>query len=134
MQMSDERTGGASTIYLIAFLDDASRFIMHYRLIAGKRSETCAAVLADTFQAWAPPCAVGSNNGREFTDVAFTSLLHQYGVATWRTTPDTPQQKGKMERFWRALDNAREIWTGPLNPNEISSNVNLSISSLEYSD
>jgi hypothetical protein len=33
MQTFDERTGGASTIDLIAFLDDASRFIMHYRLI-----------------------------------------------------------------------------------------------------
>jgi hypothetical protein len=54
MQIFDERTGGTSTMYLIAFLDDASRFIMQYRLITDKRSETCAAVLADAFQVWAP--------------------------------------------------------------------------------
>jgi hypothetical protein len=54
MQTFDEKTGGASKIYLIAFPDDASRFIMQYRLIADKRSETCAAVLADAFQVWAP--------------------------------------------------------------------------------
>jgi transposase InsO family protein len=28
-------------------------------------------------------------------------------VIHWRTTPYTPEQNGKMERFWRALDNAR---------------------------
>jgi putative transposase len=90
----------------MAFLDDASRFIMHYRFIADKRSETCAAVLADVFQVWARPCVLGSDNGGEFTGAAFTGLLHQYGVTTWRTTPYTPQQNGKMERFWRTLDNA----------------------------
>jgi hypothetical protein len=67
MQISDERTGGASTIDLLAFLDDASRFIMHYRLIAHKRSEMCAAVLADAFQVWAPSGVLGSDNGGEFT-------------------------------------------------------------------
>jgi transposase InsO family protein len=29
------------------------------------------------------------------------------GVTTWRTTPYPPQQNGKMERFWRTLDNPR---------------------------
>jgi hypothetical protein len=46
----DEETGGLRTIYLIAFLDDASRYIMHHRLIADKRSETCAAVLSEALQ------------------------------------------------------------------------------------
>jgi hypothetical protein len=41
-------------IYLRAFLDDASRFIMHHRLIRDKRSDICAAVLADVFQLRAP--------------------------------------------------------------------------------
>jgi transposase InsO family protein len=107
MQMFDERTGGAFTIYHIAFLDDASGIIMHYRLIADKRSETCAAVLADAFQVWAPPCVLGSDNGGDFTSAAFTNLLSQYSVTPWRTTPYTPQPNGKMERFWRTLDNAR---------------------------
>jgi transposase InsO family protein len=90
--MFDERPGGASTIYLIAFLDDTSRFIVPYHVIADKGSEMCAAVLPDTLQVWAPPCVLGSDNGGEFTGAVFTSLLHQYGVRTWRTTPYTPQQ------------------------------------------
>jgi transposase InsO family protein len=80
---------------------------MHYRLIADKRSETCAAVLADALKVCAPPCVLGSDSGGEFTGAAFTSLLHQYGVTTGRTTPYTPQQNGKIERFWRTFDNAR---------------------------
>jgi transposase InsO family protein len=95
MQMVDERTGGTSTIYFIAFLDDAPRFIMHYRLIADTGSETYAAVLADTFQVWALPWVRGSDNGGELTGAALTSFLRQYGVTPWRTTRYTPQQNGK---------------------------------------
>jgi transposase InsO family protein len=108
MQILDQRTGGASMIHLIAFLDDASRFIMHYRLIPDKRSEKCAAVLADALQMWAPPCLLGSDNGGEFRGAAFTSLLRQYGATAWRTAPSMPQQNGKMERFWQTLDKARD--------------------------
>jgi transposase InsO family protein len=80
---------------------------MHYRLIHDKRSDTCAAVLAEAFELWAPPCVLGSDNGGEFTGAAFTSVLQQFGVFHWRTTPDTPEQNGKMERFWGTLESAR---------------------------
>jgi hypothetical protein len=49
----DEQTGGLRTIYLIAFLDDASRYIMHHPLIADRKTETCAAVLSEAPQLWA---------------------------------------------------------------------------------
>jgi transposase InsO family protein len=76
---------------------------MHHRLIADKRSETRARVLADAFQMWAPPCVLGTDNGGVFTGAAFASLLRQHGVRTWRTTRYTPQQNGNMERFWLLL-------------------------------
>jgi hypothetical protein len=41
IQVPDDATGGTRIIYLIAFLDDASRFIMQHRLVRDKRSATC---------------------------------------------------------------------------------------------
>jgi transposase InsO family protein len=107
LQLPGKITGGAGIFYLIAFLDDASRYIMHHRLIPDKRVDTCAAVLAETFQMRAPPCVLGTDNGGEFTGEAFTSGLRQHGVTPWRTKPYTPEQNGKMERFWRSLEHAR---------------------------
>jgi transposase InsO family protein len=37
----------------------------------------------------------------------FLTVLNQYVVIHWRTTPHTPEQNGKRERFWRTLDKAR---------------------------
>jgi hypothetical protein len=37
-----EETGGKRIVYLMAFLDDTSRFILHHRLIFNKMAGTCA--------------------------------------------------------------------------------------------
>jgi hypothetical protein len=50
IHVRDEATGGTSTGYVISFLDDASRFIMHYHAIHDKRSDTYAPVLAEAFE------------------------------------------------------------------------------------
>jgi transposase InsO family protein len=99
LHIPEEFTGGTRISYLLAVLNDASRFIMHHRLMPDKIADPCAAVLAETFLIWAPPCVFGTDNGGEFTGEAFTSVLGQHGVAPWRTRPYTPEQKGKMERF-----------------------------------
>jgi transposase InsO family protein len=108
IQRRDEATGGTPTIYVLAFLDDPSRFIMHYHPMPGKRSDTCAAVLAEAFEMWAVPCVLGSDNGGEFTGAAFASILQQYGVSHWRTGPARRKQNGKMERFSGSLESARK--------------------------
>jgi transposase InsO family protein len=46
----------------------------------------------------------GSDNGTEFIGGSFSDILIQYGVTQWRTTPQTLEQIGKMERFWRTID------------------------------
>jgi transposase InsO family protein len=105
--MPDDATGGIRIIYLIAFLDDAVRFIVHHRLVLGKRSDTCAAVLAETFPMWDSPCLLGSDNGGEFTGDAFTSLLGEYGVTPWTTALHTPEQNAKIERLWETIECSR---------------------------
>jgi hypothetical protein len=55
----DGQTLARRTMYLIAFLDDASRSIIHHRLIADKKSETCCAVLLEALQLWGSPLRPG---------------------------------------------------------------------------
>jgi transposase InsO family protein len=105
LHVPDETTGGTRILYLIAFLDDASRFIMHRRLIPDKRADTCVAVLAETFQMWNPLCVLGTDNGTQFTGEALTNVRRQHGVTRWR--PYTPEQNRKMEHLWRTLERAR---------------------------
>jgi transposase InsO family protein len=107
IQVTDDRATGIYTLYLIAFIDDASRFIIQHRLRSDKQSATCARVLAEAFQTAVPPCVLGSDNGGEFIGDTFSSVLAEFGVFYWWTQPHTPEQNGKMERFWRTLQNAR---------------------------
>jgi hypothetical protein len=65
----DEETDGRRIVYLIAFLDDASRFTMHHRLIFNKTAEICSAILLEALELWGPPCVLGSDNGREFVGI-----------------------------------------------------------------
>jgi hypothetical protein len=104
----DETTGSIRIIDLIAFFDGASRFIMHDRLLPDERADTCSAALSETFQISAPPCALGRDNGDEFTGEAFTSLFREHGLRQWRTTRYTPEQNGKTERFWATLEHCRQ--------------------------
>jgi transposase InsO family protein len=85
IQVTDDRATGTDTLYLIAFIDDASRFIIQHRLLSDKKSATCACVLAEAFQSAAPPCVLGSENGGEFIGGAFSSVLAEFGVFQWRT-------------------------------------------------
>jgi transposase InsO family protein len=105
--ITNSETGVMHLVYLIAFLDDASRFIMHHRLIPEKTAETCAGVLLETLQSWGPPCVLGSDNGGEFVGKKCVGVLEENRISRWNTKPHTPQQNGKMERFWTTIEKCR---------------------------
>jgi transposase InsO family protein len=107
IQVTDELATGIYTLCLIAFIDDASRFIIQHRLLSDKKSATCARVLAEAFQSAASPCVLGSDNRGDLIGDAFSSVLDEFGIFHWRTQRHTPEQNRKMERFWPALENAR---------------------------
>jgi transposase InsO family protein len=90
-------------IYAIAFIDDASRYIMGAALLFDKTSLTCAAVLRGILEQGHVPVILGSDNGGEFRGAAFTRLLSEYHIRPWYGKPYTPQQNGKIERFWSTL-------------------------------
>jgi transposase InsO family protein len=102
---------------MIAFMDDATRFIVGWALIPDKTAATCAGVLAGILGTDIRPCVLGSDNGGEFKGDIFLHLLEQAGIATWYTRPCTPQQNGKIERFWQTMEHTTKDTS---DPNQIS--------------
>lgn len=98
---------GQYRVYVIAFLDDHSRFIVGWGL---HRFQTTAHVL-EVFRAalekHGAPKEVLSDNGRQYYTwrgkSQFTVFLTKLGIRHIRSRPYHPQTLGKVESFWRNL-------------------------------
>ena len=81
--------------YLIAFIDDRSRKIIHFEILDEKTSIKAMNALAAAFQKESPPKTMIMNNVTEFRG-PFEGLLKKHNVEIRRTLPYTPQQNGKI--------------------------------------
>jgi transposase InsO family protein len=98
---------GGRYAYVIAFMDDYSRFIVGADLF---RSPTAQAVIevyrvaAGEFQ---PPKEMLTDNGRQYTSWRGTSRfeaeLQKDRVAHFKSRPQHPMTLGKVERFWSTI-------------------------------
>jgi len=98
---------GGRYAYLIAFLDDYSRFVVGADLF---RSPTAAAVIEVYRVAigeYQPPKEMLTDNGRQYTSWRGTSRfeaeLKKDRVAHFKSRPHHPMTLGKVERFWSTL-------------------------------
>lgn len=94
-------------VYLVAFLDDYSRFMVGHALSAG----ASGAFVRDAFEAAVAnhglPEEVLTDNGPQYVTwrgkSAFKKLLERRGVKHRVARPRRPQTLGKVERFWKTL-------------------------------
>ena len=98
---------GGKYAYLIAFLDDYSRFLTAADLF---RSPTAAAVIEVYRQGvgeFQPPKEMLTDNGRQYTTWRGTSRfeaeLKKDRVAHFKSRPHHPMTLGKIERFWATI-------------------------------
>ncbi|MBA3298110.1 MAG: IS481 family transposase [Acidobacteria bacterium] len=94
-------------VYLVAFQDDHSRFIVSYGLYASQSSALVLEVLRAGIDAYGPPEEVLTDNGSQYITwrgkSAFTKELERRGVRQIVAKPRHPQTLGKIERFWGTL-------------------------------
>jgi putative transposase len=89
---------------LIAFLDDASRMIMGFRFLPNKSSQLTSEALKEVIRdAGCAPYCLWSDCGGEFKK-KFLAVMKEFGIADKHTTPYTPEQNGKIERWWPTSD------------------------------
>jgi transposase InsO family protein len=94
-------------VYLVAFMDDHSRFIVSYGLHASASTALVLEALEAGISSYGPPEEVLTDNGPQYVTwrgkSQFTRRLEQHGIRQIVARPRRPQTLGKIERFWGSL-------------------------------
>jgi transposase InsO family protein len=99
-------------LYLVAYLDDFSRFVVSWGLHTTQRQEIVLEALEEAIQRWGPPAEVISDQGRQYHawrgKTAFERLLKKKGIEHVLARAHRPETKGKIERLWETVK--KELW------------------------
>jgi transposase InsO family protein len=94
-------------VYLVAFLDDHSRFLVGYGLHASQSTALVLEVFRAAIGGFGTPEEVLTDNGTQYVtwrgQSAFAKECAQRGVQQIVASPHRPQTLGKIERFWGTL-------------------------------
>jgi transposase InsO family protein len=94
-------------VYLVAFLDDHSRFVVSYGLHASPSTALVLEVLRAGLASYPAPEEILTDNGPQYVTWRGTSQfsreLHKRGIKQLVARPRHPQTLGKIERFWGTL-------------------------------
>jgi len=94
-------------VYLVAFLDDHSRFIVSFGLHASQSTALVLEVLRAGITSYGAPREVLTDNGAQYVTwrgkSVFTKELEKRGIQQIVSRPRHPQTLGKIERFWGTL-------------------------------
>ena len=94
-------------LYLVAYLDDHSRFVVSYGLHATQSAALVIEVLRAAIASYQPPDELLTDNGSQYVTwrgkSAFERELERRGIRHIVSSPRHPQTLGKIERFWGSL-------------------------------
>jgi transposase InsO family protein len=94
-------------VYLVAFMDDHSRYLVSYGLHASQSAALVLEVLRAGIASYGAPQEVLTDNGTQYVTwrgkSAFSKELEARGIAHVVARPRHPQTLGKIERFWGTL-------------------------------
>jgi putative transposase len=94
-------------VYLVAFLDDHSRFVVGYGLHASQSTAVVLEVLRAVIAGFGTPEKVLTDNGTPYVTwrgkSAFKRECEKRGIEQIVASPHRPQKLGKVERFWGTL-------------------------------
>ena len=108
-------------VYLVAFLDDYSRYIVSWRLGLRQTQEFVQEALLEGIQRWGKPLEVLTDQGRQYFawrgKSDFQRLLEKQGIRHVVSRTHHPETLGKCERFWETV--GQEFW-GRIQPQELT--------------
>jgi transposase InsO family protein len=94
-------------VYLVAFMDDHSRFLVSYGLHASQSAALVMEVFRSGITSYGSPQEVLTDNGSQYVTwrgtSAFAKELQRRGIRHVIASPRRPQTLGKIERFWGTL-------------------------------
>ncbi len=94
-------------LYVAAFLDDHSRFVVGWSLAHHQKSDLVMEALRRGIAAYGAPEEILTDQGRQYTawrgTTEFEMELRREGIRHIKSRPQHPQTLGKVERFWKTL-------------------------------
>jgi hypothetical protein len=71
---------GYRPLYILAWFDDRSHFIVHREIVTNKAADTVAQTLIPVLSHHAAICVLASNMGAEFVGESFQNVLRQFNT------------------------------------------------------
>jgi len=94
--------------YLIAFLDDCSRYVLAASLTQQSTTETVLETLQEALSAGRTPKQILSDHGTQFWSNdgpgRFTNFCEAHGIEHIFGSTGKPTTQGKIERFWQTFE------------------------------
>ncbi len=90
-------------LYLVAIMDWASRRVLAWRLSNSLDAEFCVAALEEALARYGRPEIFNTDQGSQFTSLAFTDVLKAAGVRISMDGRGRWMDNVFIERLWRSL-------------------------------
>jgi transposase InsO family protein/transposase-like protein len=108
-------------VYLVAFLDDFSRYVVSWNLCLQQTQEMVIEALLDGIQRFGKPVELLTDQGRQYVSwrgkSEFQKVLQREGIRHVVSRTHHPQTLGKTERFWETV--GTEFW-GRIIPRDLA--------------
>jgi len=115
--------------FIIAFLDDKSRFIIGCDVFFNDSFINVMAVMKKAVAKFGKPKVFSFDNGSSYKNKQMELLIARIGASLNYTAPYTPTSKGKVERWFKT---AKQQWLSQLKPTDFNTLDDLRSSLYEY--
>lgn len=96
--------GEKKQVYLVAFVDDATRFVLHAAFYPTLDHRIVEYGFRQAIQSYGVPEAVYFDNGKQYRTKWMTRTCSKLGIRLLFAKPYSPESTGKVERFNRVVD------------------------------
>ena len=121
--------GNKRRVYIIALIDDASRYITGIDIFFNDNFVNLMSVLKSSVTRFGKPKILNFDNGASYKNKQMELLAARIGTIINYCAPYTPQSKAKIERWFRTL---KDQWMSQLNMKDFKTLDELRISLNSY--
>lgn len=121
--------GNKRRVYIIALIDDASRYITGIDIFFNDNFVNLMSVLKSAVTRFGKPKILNFDNGASYKNKQMELLAARIGTIINYCAPYTPQSKAKIERWFRTL---KDQWMSQLNMNDFKALDDVRISLNSY--
>jgi len=110
--------GQKKQTYLITFIDDSSRLILHGQFFFNDNAINMQTVFKKAISKYGLPKRIFVDNGTPFKNNQLTLICASLGIELIHAKPYSPESKGKVERSFRTI---KDNWMNGINWNDYAS-------------